>query len=103
MKQAKIFFKNQPAGILTEVNQGKLYRFEYFAESGTPSISLSMPCSQQVYEFDRFPSFFDGLLPEGLQLEGLLKQVKLDRNDYMGQLIAVGHDLVGAVTVEEIL
>lgn len=103
MKQAKIFFKNQPAGILTEVNQGKLYRFEYFTESGTPSISLSMPCSQQVYEFDRFPSFFDGLLPEGLQLEGLLKQVKLDRNDYMGQLIAVGHDLVGAVTVEEIL
>lgn len=103
MKKTKVFFKNQPAGILTEVTQGKLYRFEYFTDAGTPSISLSMPSSQQVYEFDRFPSFFDGLLPEGLQLEGLLKQMKLDRDDYMSQLIAVGHDLVGAVTVEELL
>jgi hypothetical protein len=36
-------------------------------------------------------------------LEGLLRQSKLDRDDFMSQLITVGHDLVGNVTVEAIL
>jgi serine/threonine-protein kinase HipA len=40
-------------------------------------------------------------LPEGLLLEGLLKQRKIDKFDYLSQLIAVGNDLVGAVTVQE--
>jgi serine/threonine-protein kinase HipA len=53
-----------------------------------------------MYEFKTFPPFFDGLLPEGAQLEGLLRLKKLDRSDYFGQLISVGQDLVGAVTVE---
>jgi len=41
-------------------------------------------------------------LPEGIQLEGLLKIRKIDRADYFSQLMAVGNDMVGAVTVEEI-
>ncbi len=34
--------------------------------------------------------------------KGLLRQAKIDRNDLMSQLIAVGADLVGNVTVEAI-
>ncbi|MFW5877858.1 MAG: HipA N-terminal domain-containing protein, partial [bacterium] len=45
---------------------------------------------------------FEGLLPEGIQLEGLLKFNKIDRNDLFSQLMAVGDDMVGAVTVKEI-
>lgn len=33
-------------------------------------------------------------------LEGLLRQTKIDRHDFMSQIIAVGEDLVGNVTVE---
>jgi len=33
-------------------------------------------------------------------LEALLRAVKLDRHDHFAQLLAVGRDLVGAVTVE---
>jgi serine/threonine-protein kinase HipA len=58
--------------------------------------------TQRVYNFDSFPSFFDGLLPEGYQLEGLLKIGKVDRNDFFGQLLAVGDDLVGIITVKEV-
>lgn len=58
-----------------------------------------MPIRDRAYEFDRFPPFFDGLLPEGAQLEALLRQAKLDRTDYMGQLLTVRRDLVGNVTV----
>ncbi len=90
------------AGILSELDFGKKYRFEYLnGYSGTP-VSLTMPLSHRVYEFDSFPPFFDGLLPEGYQLEGLLKFGKIDRNDLFSQLVAVGNDLVGNVTVKEI-
>ncbi len=35
-------------------------------------------------------------------LDALLRKYKIDRNDYFGQLIKVGQDVVGAVTIEEI-
>jgi serine/threonine-protein kinase HipA len=35
-------------------------------------------------------------------LDGLLKFGKIDRNDFFSQLMAVGDDLVGNVTVKEI-
>ena len=60
-----------------------------------------MPVDGKGFVFDRFPPFFDGLLPEGSLLEGLLKQRKIDKFDYLSQLIAVGNDLVGAITVQE--
>ena len=61
-----------------------------------------MPLRKLGYEFESFPPFFEGLLPEGYQLEGLLKFGKIDRNDFFSQLMAVGDDLVGNVTVKEI-
>jgi serine/threonine-protein kinase HipA len=102
MRMAKIFVRGFEAGILTELKQGKEYVFEYLNEYDGMEISLTMPTKVKVYQFDEFPPFFDGLLPEGIQLEGLLKIRKIDRYDYLSQLIAVGEDLVGVVTVKEI-
>ena len=103
MKSAKIFVSGLEAGILNELDFGKSYRFEYLSSySGTP-VSLTMPLSQLIYEYDSFPPFFDGLLPEGYQLDGLLKFGKIDRNDLFSQLMAVGDDLVGNVTVKEMI
>ncbi|SDC58499.1 HipA N-terminal domain-containing protein [Williamwhitmania taraxaci] len=103
MRKANLFVNGKEAGTLTELELGKKYRIEY-AEgySGAP-ISLTLPLVQKTYAFDSFPPFFDGLLPEGYQLEGLLKIGKVDRNDLFSQLIAVGDDLVGNVTVKEVL
>lgn len=100
MRKAKIFVNNVPAGVLTELDNNVGYSFEYFAEYTGPVISLTMPVTQKNYYFKSFPPFFDGLLPEGPQLEALLRHAKLDRYDYMGQLIKVGADFVGTVTVE---
>jgi serine/threonine-protein kinase HipA len=61
-----------------------------------------MSVSNKEYTFDEFPPFFDGLLPEGVMLEGLLRKAKLDNYDLFGQLMRVGGDMVGSVTVEEI-
>lgn len=102
MRKAEIFFQGQAAGLLTQNEGSPAYVFEYFETYQGPPISLTLPTGQRRYEFETFPSFFDGLLPEGPQLEALLKQAKLDRDDYFGQLVTVGADLVGAVTVKEL-
>ena len=103
MKRAKIFVSGIYAGELQEIEQGKKYRFAYLDGYTGPSVSLEMPTTQLIYEYDRFPPFFEGLLPEGMMLEGLLRYAKIDRGDLMTQLITVGSDLVGNVTVEALL
>jgi len=101
MRSAEIFLHGSRAGVLTELSTGH-YRFQYdFEYEGAP-VSLTMPVQSEPYDFDTFPPFFDGLLPEGLMLDALLRQLKIDRNDTFSQLCAVGRDLVGAVTVEQI-
>lgn len=103
MRSAEISMHGLPAGILEEIDAGKKYRFVYFESYNGTSISLTMPVADKEFVFDRFPPFFDGLLPEGLLLEGLLKYRKIDRHDYFSQLVAVGNDLVGSVTVKGIV
>ncbi len=99
MRKAAVFFDNTLAGYLTETDQKK-YLFDYLEDYQGGAISLTMPVNKRKFQFETFPAFFDGLLPEGQQLEGLLRQNKIDRNDNFSQLLAVGEDLVGAVSVK---
>ena len=101
MRVANVFMHGRKAGTLIEETPGRKYRLEYDGDYDGEPISLNMPISKRTFEYDRFPPFFDGLLPEGAQLEALLKRGKLDRDDYFSQLLTVGADLVGAVTVGE--
>ncbi len=103
MRKAKVFVNGAEAGFFCEPESNKKYEFEYRQEYTGQPISLTMPVKGRIFLFETFPPFFDGLLPEGIQLEALLRKKKLDRSDYFGQLMAVGADMVGAVTVEEIV
>ena len=102
MKSAKVFVHDQEAGALEENERGKIYTFRYHEHYSGPPVSLSMPTAKRDHRFAGFPPFFDGLLPEGHMLEALLKTRKIDRDDFFSQLIAVGADLVGAVSVYEV-
>lgn len=99
MRQAIVYVHGNRAGILTEINAYEYY-FEYDENYQNESVSLTMPTSQKKYGYKSFPPFFEGLLPEGIMLEGLLRIAKIDKMDYFSQLIATGNDLVGAVTVK---
>lgn len=102
MRKALVKIHNKRAGILTEDNL-QHYIFEYDEGYKGSPISLTMPVQGgAVYKYDKFPAFFDGLLPEGIQLTGLLKRNKIDANDLFSQLLIVGEDTVGAVTIEHI-
>lgn len=103
MRSARVFFENDFTGHLIEAENGREYSFQYEQGYNGPPISLTMPVREESYHFNEFPPFFDGLLPEGFQLEALLRQKKLDRDDKFGQLLIVGADTVGAVTIKEAL
>jgi serine/threonine-protein kinase HipA len=100
MKVARIYQQHQLAGLLEARDDGS-YRFTYDAGFRGEPVSLTMPTTQQVWDFPRFPAPFEGLLPEGVQLDALLRIRKLDRGDFFGQLLAVGHDVVGSLRIEE--
>ena len=103
MRKAEIFVNGLLAGELEEHSRGTSYVFRYVEEYKGLPVSLTMPLSKPEIRFDQFPPFFEGLLPEGVMLDGLLRQQKIDKDDLFSQLVAVGRDLVGAITVEEIL
>lgn len=102
-RKARILVHGEPAGVLEEIEPGRHYRFSYYDEYPGPPASLTLPLGIRVHDFDRFPPFFEGLLPEGVMLEALLKRGKIDADDYFSQLVMVGADLVGAVTLEVLL
>lgn len=101
MRTAKVYQTGVLAAHLTETD-AKTYRLHYLPGYHGRPISLALPIRSEPYEFDKFPAFFEGLLPEGRQLEALLRTDKLDRNDFMGQLLAVGEDVVGSVLIIEV-
>ena len=101
MQIADVFLHDMLTGQLTQLPDRAGFRFSYLPDYAGPPISQTMPVREKSFKFDNFPPFFDGLLPEGFQLEALLRLKKLDRNDHFGQLLLVGPDTVGAVSVHE--
>jgi|SRR5580692_61263 serine/threonine-protein kinase HipA len=100
MNKARVLVNGIFAGILEKLDEDK-YSFTYAESYQGPPVSLTMPTRNKMYAYEKFPPFFEGLLPEGEMLEALLRKYKLDKKDYFRQLLIVGQDVVGAVTIEE--
>jgi serine/threonine-protein kinase HipA len=101
MRTAEILQHGFRAGRLEELGSDQ-WRFTYDAGYAGEPVSLSMPVSELVHDFHKFPPPFEGLLPEGLQLEAMLRRYKLDRSDLLGQLLVCGEDLVGSLIVRSL-
>lgn len=101
MRAARVYVHEVEAGLLEERSDTH-YVFTYKPDYVGPPVSLTMPILKKLYDFDKFPPFFEGLLPEGVLLEALLRKYKLDKSDYFGQLTCVGQDLIGAVSIEKL-
>lgn len=97
---AMIWQHGVPAGHLEEQADGG-WRFTYLPGYAGPSVSLPLPVREEFYHFAEFPPFLEGLLPEGPQLEAILRKHKIDRGDCFRQLMIVGQDVVGSLTIKE--
>ncbi len=90
------------AGHLEETVDGG-WSFTYLEDYTGAPVSLTIPLRKEACIYSEFPAIFEGLLPEGPQLEALLRKHKIDRKDTFRQLVTVGADLVGSLTVTEAL
>lgn len=60
MKQAKIYYKNIPAGILTEGDDGYefYYLSEYIETENAKPVSLTLPVQKEAYKSNVLFPFF---------------------------------------------
>jgi len=103
MRQAKILYKDEEAGVLTQNDDGSFvfrYNDAWIADSNKPGISLSLPKIEQEYYSKFLFPFFYNILPEGSNKQIVCKHNRIDKDDYFGLLITTAkYDSVGAVRV----
>lgn len=106
MRKAKVFFKNQEAGILTQHDDGSfLFRYhdDWVTNNSRQSISLTLPKTEKEFHSKYLFPFFYNMLPEGSNKQVVCKLNKIDQDDYFGLLMATAkNDSIGAVTLRGI-
>jgi HipA-like protein len=102
MRQAKILFRNEEAGILTQHDDGS-FTFRYhdaWVESNNPPISFTFPKTHREFHSKHLFPFFYNMLPEGSNKQVVCKHHRIDADDYFGLLmVTAATDSIGAVRV----
>ena len=101
MRQAKVFYKNSLAGIITENDEGYLFQYDkkYLNDKNPKPISLTLPIQEKPYESKILFPFFDGLIPEGWLLNIAVSNWKINPRDRFGLLLTLCKDCIGCVSV----
>ncbi|MBM3417874.1 MAG: phosphatidylinositol kinase [Bacteroidetes bacterium] len=103
MRSGQVFYKNELAGTLTQLDNGSFlfqYDQQWLNDSSKPSISLTMPKNKLEFQSSTLFPFFFNLIPEGVNKQLICRKKRIDRDDYFGLLLEVaGGDTIGAVKV----
>ena len=100
-----VYNNGELAGYLEKDATGKYifsYEDAYFGRKESPSISLTLPKTQQTYQSDTMFAFFHGLLSEGVNKDIQCRLLKIDeRDDFTRLLQTAGDDTIGAITIKQ--
>ena len=101
MRQARIFYKDQLAGVLIENDAGYEFRYlpEYLSLETAKAVSMTLPLQEEAYTSPVLFPFFDGLIPEGWLLGIAERSWKINQRDRMSLLLACCKDCIGAESV----
>ena len=106
MRQAKVLYKNELAGLITQLDDGSFvfnYEEHCFNDVTKPAISLTLPKTQQKYTSDVLFPFFYNMLPEGSNKQTVCFENRIDPKDDFGILMTTAkHDTIGAVRIVKI-
>ena len=106
MRKAHVFYKNEAAGLLTQLDDGSFvftYYDQWFNNIDKPAISLTLPKTQQEYTSKHLFPFFYNMLPEGSNKQTVCFENRLDSKDHFGILITTAtYDTIGAVQIKKI-
>ncbi|WP_461632560.1 HipA N-terminal domain-containing protein [Labilibaculum euxinus] len=103
MRSAKVLFKEEEAGIITQHDDGTFafhYHDDWLENDSKPAISLTLSKQQKEYQSAYLFAFFYNMLPEGANKQILCSSKRIDIKDDFGLLLAsAGIDTIGAVKV----
>ena len=103
MRKAKILYKDEEAGVLTQHDDGSFtfkYNDAWLANSSKPCISLTLPKSNREFHSEFLFPFFYNMLPEGSNKQVVCRLNRIDQDDHFGLLMTTAkHDSIGAVRV----
>ena len=106
MRKAKVLFKNEEAGILTQHDDGSfsfIYHDDWSDNNSKQSISLTLPKTEKEFHSEYLFPFFYNMLPEGSNKQVVCKLNRIDREDHFGLLMSTAkNDSIGAVRVIKI-
>src|SRR5258708_1639821 len=106
MRTAKVLFKDEEAGTLTQHDNGSFsfaYDPHWADDPGKAAISLTLPKRHKAYHSEFLFPFFYNMLPEGSNKQVVCKLNRLDGDDYFGLLLTIAkNDTIGAVIVHKI-
>lgn len=99
--QLEVYRNGELVGHLNRQKRSCLFRYtDAFLESPSEAIALHLPKTKGGVEVSgtvNLPSFFAGLLPEGVMQDALLASYRLSRDDLFSQLALTGFDAVGDI------
>lgn len=106
MRKAKILYKDEVAGVLTQHDDGSftfIYNTTWMEDSKKNGISLTLPKNKREHHSKFLFPFFFNMLPEGSNKQVVCKHHALDLDDYFGILMTTAKsDTIGAVRVVKI-
>lgn len=106
MRMARILYKDEEAGVLTQHDDGSFtfnYNDIWIKDRSKPDISLTLPKTKKEFDSKYLLPFFYSMLPEGSNKEVVCRLNKIDRSDYFGLLMTTAkYDNIGAVRVVKI-
>ncbi len=103
MRKAKVLFKNEEAGILTQHDDGSFsfhYHDDWVANNDRQSISLTLPKNEKEFHSRFLFPFFYSMLPEGSNKQVVCRINRIDSEDHFGLLMTTAkNDSIGAVRI----
>jgi HipA-like protein len=103
MRSGQVFYKNELAGMLSQLDNGSfIFRYDdlWLNDSSKPSISLTLPKTKMEFQSSTLFPFFFNFIPEGVNKRLLCSKKRIDQDDYFGILLEVaGGDTIGAVKI----
>ena len=103
MRSGQVYYKNELAGILSQLDNGSfIFRYDerWLNDSSKPSISLTLPKYRLEFQSSTLFPFFFNMIPEGANKIILCSKNRIDLDDYFGMLLEVaGGDTIGAVKI----
>ena len=102
LRQAKVYYKDELAGNLKEIENGYFFQYDKDFIKKNISISVTLPVREDPFESEKLFPFFKGLLPEGWYLNIVSATQHVDSKDLFGVLLSTTSvDTIGAVTVRK--